>query len=82
MTQWKFVEATYTVRSVFLVPADWDNEKISVKWNKIEYDGLEVHPVWDASESELKHPDKVEITADGVDYDSSEFETDDFQIQK
>lgn len=79
---WKFVEATYTVRSVFIVPADWDDEKIQVKWNKVQYEGLEVHPTWDASESELKHADKIEITADGVDYDSSQFHEEDFQIKK
>jgi hypothetical protein len=72
--QWKFVEATYTVKSVFIVPAEWDDEEINVKWNKLEYKNFTVDPALDCMEAEHKYPDDLEITADGDNYTTEEFE--------
>jgi hypothetical protein len=87
MSEWKFVEAVYTVSSVFMVPADWDETKIGVKWNKLEYFmNDEIHtvdPVIDGSEFDFKRPsDPLEFTVDGDNYNSADFETPEFQIEK
>ena len=87
MTQWKFVEATYTVSSVFMVPADWDETKIGVKWDKLEYfnngEITVVEPVISGSEFDFKRPSNpLEFTADGDNYKSAHFETPEFQIEK
>ena len=90
MTQWKFVTATYIIESVFIVPADWKDDQIGIKWNKLEYNGEEYDPVWDATEFDFKRPTEIEISPDGENYNISQFEDwieenagkDEFQIQK
>lgn len=85
--QWKFVEATYVVTSVFMVPADWDETKIGVKWDKVRYDiNNETHivePVISATGFDFKRPtDELEFTADGENYESAQFDEPEFQIEK
>jgi len=73
--QWKFVKAVYYVESVFIVPVEWKDEEIYVKWNTLNYKDFTVEPVIDCKDAEHKYPvDDLEITADGDCYKSEEFE--------
>jgi hypothetical protein len=68
--KFKYVMAKYVFvhRSVWKVPAGWDNTKISVKWDKIEYDDLDEEEVEkmvkqkqgsDCFEADFKRPDET-----------------------
>jgi hypothetical protein len=73
--QWKFVKASYFVESVFIVPVEWEDKDIYVKWNTLHYKDSTVEPVLDCKDAEHKYPaDDIEITADGDCYNSKEFE--------
>jgi len=73
--QWKYVKARYYAESVFVVPAHWDEEKIYVKYNTLNYKNASVEPAIDAHTDNdyFKRPDDdIEITAEGDEYSSTD----------
>jgi len=78
--QFKFVEITYQVSSVFMIPADWDEEKICIMdSDKLQYKNKIVSAI--AEESDFGNYE-MEITADGDNYNADEYDFEEYLYEK
>jgi len=66
-----------------MIPVEWDEEVITVKYNKLYYEEKEISPVVDVLENDFKRPDEhYEITANGDKYDADDYDFDQCLYEK
>ena len=79
--QFKFVEVTHEMSTVFMIPADWDEEKIRIVGEKLRYKNKTVSPIIDSSDYDFRNYE-ILITPDGHNHDSEDYDFEEYLYEK